>query len=129
MNTTRSDFFKKINDFTFIGVILFLIAVQFSIRKFVLAGQSAYSTANIASDLVFNLLLSLCLYGYYIKKYNPNKFRTVLMCVFFAELVLGTLLKNMQIHYSNEIVFVGFIGILITWINTHLNRKKFLPQD
>ncbi len=129
MNTRPSDFLKKINDITFIAVIVFLIAIQFAIRKLVLEEHSAYSAGNIAADLVFNFLLSLCLYAYFIKKYNPDFIRKIVMGVFFLELVLGTFLKNMQIHYSNEIVFVGFIGILITWINTHLNRKKFIQEN
>lgn len=128
MKDTKLSFFRKPNDFLYIGLIIVLIALQGFLRKIVPPDPSDTSS-GAGLDLFFNLLLSLCLFGYYIKKYNPDYIRQILMAFFFTELIVGIFLKKLSIQHSNEIVFIGFLGILVVWLNTHMNRRKFLMGE
>lgn len=110
MKNTEPSFFRKLNDFFYIGFIIVLIALQGLIRK-IFPPDPAIASSGAGLDLFFNLLLSFCLFGYYIKKYNPNLVRQLIMIFFFLELIVGIFLKKHLVAHSNEIVFIGFIGI------------------
>jgi hypothetical protein len=125
MNSKPISFLKKLNDFVFIAAIVTLMITQALLRRFsVLKGDT-----SVWFDFAFNLLLSLSLFAFYLKKYNPDRIRRLFMAIFLIELVTGITMKKFQMSYSNEIVFIGFIGILFTWLNTHLNKKKFVRED
>ncbi len=127
MNRFNS-FFKKPKDFVYITTLVALVIAQALLRKFVLAGFPPSSSQQLVSDLLFNFLLSVGLFGFYIKKYDPSILRKAVMGFFFLELILGSYMKRAALDFGNEIIFIGFIGILLTWLNTHLHRKKH-PLD
>lgn len=127
MNAKSPAFLSKLHDFVFIGAILFLIIIQSLVRKFL--GFNEADSISIWLDFGFNFLLSLCLFGFYLKKYNPDGIRKIFMAIFLMELISGILLKKFQIQYSSEILFIGLIGVLIIWLNTHLRRKQFLEEN
>jgi hypothetical protein len=119
---------KKIKDIVFIAALLVLIVLQNILKKYIIGNTITEFQFNIL-DLVFNLLLSFCLLGFYIKKYTADKFRIILMVVFFLELSFGIFLRKIKVTYGAEIMFIGFIGVLGTWYYTHKNRHRFISEE
>jgi hypothetical protein len=118
-----SSLFKKTNEFVFVIILLILICLQVVLRKFIFT-KNGSDGILIYYDLLFNILLSTCLWAYYVKKYSPDLLRKSIMGAFLAELVLGIFFKKMHSPYSAEIMFIGLLGVFVTWIYTHLNRNK-----
>ncbi len=126
---TATPFFRKIHDLVYMVSLVALIVMQSLLHRYLGIEAAPDSREGAWLDLIIHLLSGLCLLGFFVKKYNPDFIRTAFMIIFLAELVLGIFLKKLQIRYSNEVVFIGLLGILITWFNTHLNRKKFTQEE
>lgn len=119
--SSKTSFILKIKDFYFIAALLLLLGAHIFLRN-----SSIGENNLLLLDLLFHSLLSICLWGFLVKKYNPTTIRKVLLAIFLLELVIGVYLKKLGVPYSAEISFIGFLGVLITWYNTHYIKNKSL---
>jgi hypothetical protein len=123
-----SSFLKKTNEFIFVLTLIALISLQVVLRKIFFAGNNFDKMFIYYSDLLFNILLGIVLWAYYVKIYSPDLIRKSIMGFFLTELILGIFLKKIIFPYSAEIMTIGLLGAITTWIHTHLNRHKFLSD-
>ena len=115
---------KKTNEFVFVLALLALIGLQVLLRKFFFTENNTHGILIYYYDLLFNILLGIVLWAYYIKKYSPDWSRKSILSFFLSELIVGIFLKKLIVPYSAEIMFIGLLGVVITWLHTHLNRHK-----